>query len=299
LQDGGIDVRKPYMNLGEDAYNGRSLDESVVNPFLHEKRIPASRGPFLSAFRRSVPFLPATRAGLRDKEGFDALLTIIDYVNDAETDEDLSGVLRYALYKFLELRHAADVPLTKLQRISLEQYGELISGLLGTPSGGRFPVMLIDAAFNAIREAFGLPWTIEVQGINEADRAAGAGGDITIRSGNATLLAAEITERSVDRDRVVATFQTKIAPQGIDDYLFFVRDGVQAEVMRQARQYFAQGHEINFLDMHTWLVTILATIGRSGRAAFNRVLVEKLEAADIPAGLKVAWNEQMARITAV
>jgi len=275
----------------------RTLDEAVVNPFLHEKRIPASRGPFLSAFRRSVPFLPATRAGLRDKVGFDALLVIIDYINDAETDEELLAVLRYALYRFFELRHASDVPLTKLQRISLEQYDALIEGLLATPSGGRFPVMLVEAAFTAIREAFGLEWTIEVQGINVADRPAGAGGDITIRKGESVLLAAEITERPVERDRVIATFQTKIAPQGIEDYLFFIREGVAEDVMRQARQYFAQGHEINFLNLRNWLVTILATIGTSGRAAFNHVLVEKLEAADTPATLKVVWNELIARIT--
>jgi DNA polymerase III delta prime subunit len=112
------------------------------------------------------------------------------------------------------------------------------------------------------------------------------------------LLAAEITERPVERDRVVATFQAKIAPQGIEDYLFFVKNAVAEDVMRQARQYFAQGHEVNFLDMRNWLKTILATIGRAGRDVFNRVVVEKLQGNDIPAALKVAWNDQIAEITA-
>ena len=154
--------------------------------------------------------------------------------------------------------------------------------------------MLIEAAFSAIRDAFGLAWDIDVQGINAADRAAGVGGDITIRMGDAILLAAEVTERPVERDRVVATFQTKIAPQGIEDYLFFVSDGVEDEVVRQARQYFAQGHEINFLEMRVWLRTVLATVGRAGRDAFNRILVERLQADGVPAALKVAWNEQIA-----
>jgi len=68
--------------------------------------------------------------------------------------------------------------------------------------------------------------------------------------------------------------------------------------MRQARQYFAQGHEVNFLQMRDWVRTMLATIGRPGREAFNRAILEKLEATDMPAALKVAWNEQMARLTA-
>jgi hypothetical protein len=297
LQDPAIDVHKPYVAQGDDAYNGRTLDERVVNPFLHEKRIPSSRGPFLSTFRRSVAFVPATREGLRDGEGFDALLAIIDHVNGAD-EAELLRTLRYALRRFVALREAGDVPLTRLQRISLEQYDALIQGLLATPSGGRFPVMLVEAGFTAIRDAYGLGWIIEVQGINAADRAAGAGGDITIRVGDAVLLAAEVTERPVARDRVVATFQTKIAPHGIEEYLFFVREGVGEDVMRQTRQYFAQGHEINFLEMRNWLVTVLATIGRAGRDVFNRVIVEKLGAADVPAALKMAWNDQIARIIA-
>ena len=298
LQDHAIDVHKPYVGHGETSYNGRTLDERVVNPFLHDKRIPSSRGPFLSTFRRNVAFVPATREGLRDKEGYDALLELINFVNDA-WEEELLKTLRYALYHFIQLRDAAEVPLAHLQRISLEQYDSLIDGLLETPSGGRFPVMLIEAAFTSIRDTFRLAWNIEVQGINAADRAAGAGGDITIRAGDAILLAAEITERPVERNRVVATFQTKIAPQGIEDYLFFVRDGVAEDVMRQARQYFAQGHEINFLEMRVWLRTILATVGRAGRDAFNRVLVHQLQAAEVPTALKVAWNDQIARITGV
>lgn len=117
-----------------------------------------------------------------------------------------------------------------------------------------------------------------------------------MKSGGALLLAAEVTERPVERDRVVATFQAKIAQQGIEDYLFFVRNQVDEDVMRQARQYFAQGHEVNFLEIQNWLKTMLSTIGRAGRDVFNRVVTERLQVADVPTALKVAWNEQIARI---
>lgn len=67
--DKSIDIRLPYINLGENAYNGRTLDEQVINPFLQEKHVPSSKGPFLSVFRRSVTFSEATKDGLRDKSG--------------------------------------------------------------------------------------------------------------------------------------------------------------------------------------------------------------------------------------
>jgi hypothetical protein len=81
-----------------------------------------------------------------------------------------------------------------------------------------------------------------VQGINVADSASGAGGDVTLVENGRIVLAAEVTERRVDKSRVVATFDTKIAPCGIEDYLFVVKDNADiAAAMDQARRYFSQG----------------------------------------------------------
>lgn len=293
-----IDIHKPYVNQGRNAYNGRTLDEKVVNPFLQDKRIPSSRGPFLSTFRRSVSFDRSTRDGLRDKEGFDALLSLINHLAKEGSDTTLLIFLRYLLFRLLELRQEADIPLSKIQRISLEQYNDLISGLLSTPSGGRFPVILVEAAFSAINDCFGLSWQIESKGINVADIPSGAGGDIMIKSETTILLAAEITERLIDKSRVVATFNTKIAPQGIEDYLFFIKPtAVEQDAIRQARQYFSQGHEVNFLEIKNWILMTLATLGKKGRTIFYRVLLDRLSSADTPASLKVAWNSHIARIT--
>jgi hypothetical protein len=54
VQDRGINVRLPYIKQGSGAYNVRTLDERVVNPFLQAHRIPCSRGPFLNVFRRGI-----------------------------------------------------------------------------------------------------------------------------------------------------------------------------------------------------------------------------------------------------
>lgn len=298
IQNKGINIRQPYVGQGPNAFNGRTLDERVINAFLRDKRIPSSRGPYLSVFRRSVQFVPGAR-GLRDRAGYDALLSIVAYLESVSEDSKLLTFLRYLLYKFAELREAGVVPLSRLQRISLEQYNALISGLLATQSGGRFPVLLVVAALTAIKEAFGLDWIITWQGINVADAASGAGGDITVASAGRTLMAAEVTERPVDRDRVVATFRTKIAPTGIENYLFFVKQpGPTPEATQQAHQYFAQGHEVNFLEIKNWILMLLATMAKDGRVIFNRVLVELLDAQDVPRLLKAKWNEEIERITA-
>lgn len=298
LSDHNIDIHKPYAKLGKDAYNGRTLDEKVVNAFLHEKRIPSSRGPFLAVFRRSVKFGRATRGGMKDKEGYDSFVALVETIAQVSDDEHLKEILRYLLYRFVCLRTAANIPLSKLHRISLEQYGQLIEGLLSTPSGGRFPVLLVEATFITIKQTYSLNWIIEVQGINVADRAAGVGGDITIRDGQAILLAVEVTERPIERSRVMSTFQTKIAPQGIEDYIFLVRGETSEDVIRQARQYFSQGHEVNFLEINSWILMVLATIGKAGREIFNETVLAKLDNSEVPVELKLAWNAQIERITA-
>ncbi|MBI4308260.1 MAG: restriction endonuclease, SacI family [Chloroflexi bacterium] len=297
IQDRNINIRQPYIKQGPGAFNGRTLDEKVINPFLQEQRVPSSRGPYLSVFRRSVQFDASTREGLRDKEGYDALLRVIQYVGSLLDDAELLRSLHYLLYKFAELREKARIPLSRLQRLSLDQYDALLAGLIETPSGGRFPVLVVVATFRAIKEFFGLDWRIEWQGINVADTASGAGGDIRVASGDRVLMVAEVTERPIDRSRVVATFTTKIAPFEIENYLFFVKSSAPTpEAKQQAYRYFAQGHEVNFLEIKSWILMVLATIGKQGRAIFNKVLLELLDSRDVPAALKVTWNELITKI---
>jgi len=101
ILDGEVDIRLPYVNQGPAAYNGRTLDERVVNPFLHSHEIPSSRGPFVSVFRRSVSFSAETREGVRDKAGFDALLSFIEHLR-------LSGQIVARSYLRFLLMHSSD-----------------------------------------------------------------------------------------------------------------------------------------------------------------------------------------------
>lgn len=292
ILDRRINIRLPYVEQGKDAFSGRSLDERVINPLLQGRLIPCSRGPYLSVFRRSVRFEEATRSGLRDKEAYSTFLRLLGYVEAMPKKAEVLALLDHLVYRFLRLREESTIPLMRLQRLSLQQYDALITGLLDIPSGGRVPVLLVVATFSTIKEFFNLDWEIVWQGINVADAASRAGGDITVSKGGKTLMAAEVTERPLDKSRVVTTFNTKISPAGIEDYLFFVRGRAPAiEAMHEANRYFAQGHEINFLEIKNWIIVLLATMGRVGRTTFNRVLIELLESAGIPKALKVKWNE--------
>ena len=296
LNEWSCDVRKPYVSQGDHAFNGRTLDERVVNPILQQRRIPSSRGPFLSVFRRSVEFTVATREGIRDKSGYDAFLQVISFIETTPESrrDDLTHAASAVVYRFVQLRESSNVPLTRIQRMSLGQIASLISRLLDTPSGGRLPMYIVVAVLQAANDHLGLDWEIQWEGINVADAASGLGGDIVVSSGDRTLLVAEVTERLVDQNRVVATFNNKIGPDQIEDYLFFIRSNDQpAEAVEQMRRYFAQGHELNFVVIQDWADAVLVTIGNPGRTLFLRRIVDLLETDDTPAALKVAWNESV------
>jgi len=294
--DPEIDIRFPYMNQSEAAFNGRTLDTSVVNPFLVQREIPCSTGPYLSSLRRNVTFEAATGRGIRDKGAFSALLQIIDYLQHHDSNAART-YLTYLLSRFVAHRDASNIPLARVHRLSLEQLETLIEHLLAVPSGGLIPVLLSVGILNAIRAQFGLPWEISWQGINVADRATGAGGDITIEREGVTMMAIEVTERPIDSSRVVATFNGKISPKGIDDYLFlFTTTDPGDDAKNAARQYFAQGHDMSFINVADWIVGLLATIGPQGRIVFFNNLLGLFGSVDVPANLKLAWNEIIRRL---
>ena len=151
-----------------------------------------------------------------------------------------------------------------------------------------------------IKEHFDLEWQIESQGINEADVARGVGADITVTSHGSVVLSAEVTERNVDKATMISTFNSKISPAALEDYLFFVNEpGATDEARVQAGQYFAQGSEVNFVDIRTWTSMSLVTMGKRGRAAFNQALIDQLSRDDVPRSVKLAWNQIIAQLTSV
>lgn len=291
LMDASINIRHPYVNQGDDAFNGRTLDERVVNPFLQDRMIPCSRGPYLASFRRSVRFVPETAGGLRDKVGYKALLDFIDVLAIAKKQE-AEKITLHLLYRFCALRDSSNVPLSQISRLSLEQYDLLLTRMLQVQSGGLIPVLLVVAMLRTISSCFSLKWSVEFQGINVSDKASGVGGDITVKVSNETILSIEVTERPINKSRAVSTFNTKVVRSGIRDYLFVYSSAKPAvDAQSAAAAYFSQGHEINFVQARDWIVNNLATIGSNCRNTFTKEILKLLQARDVPSSIKIAWND--------
>ncbi|MBW7921929.1 MAG: restriction endonuclease, SacI family [Rubellimicrobium sp.] len=218
------------------------------------------------------------------------MLACIELLRTARSPGELRDLTTLLLHRFVALRDASRVRLARIARLSLDQQRGLVGLLLDTPSGGLLPVLLAVALFRTLDKCHALGWDIEWQGINVADHASGAGGDITIRKDGEILLAVEVTERTVERARIVSTFNTKISRHGIRDYLFLVTREPPDDAKEAAGQYFGQGHDVNFLDIGTWITQILGTIGADCRQRFTTTFLDLLDQRTVPAALKVRWN---------
>lgn len=161
-------------------------------------------------------------------------------------------------------------------------------------SGGQIPALLAVGMFQTLSECYNLGWAVEFQGINVADKASGAVGDITIRKDDTVVLGVEVTERPIDQGRVTLIFDQKILPSNLIDYLFLVTSEPHIGALSAARNYTAVGHEMNFVHLDGWIVHNLATIGPACRLLFQTNMVRLLGTVGISAALKVAWNARMA-----
>ena len=287
-------IRLPYVNHGEGSFNGRSLDEYVVNPFLQEQLFPCSRGPYLAAFRRSVKLLPETSEGLRDKTGYAAMMDLLSVLENCDTKKKTETFIMCLLQRFVMLRDESKIPLARIGQLSVGQYGQLLSKLVRHQSGGLLPVLIALAFFQTLAEHYSLPWEISWQGINVADNATGAEGDISIKTNGVTVLAIEITERPIDQRRIVSTFNTKIILSDIKDYLFLYTNIEPDESAKQiVHNLFSQGYNINFANVVEMITNNFVVLPSSTRNIFSAKMISLLESRDVSASVKLKWNESV------
>jgi hypothetical protein len=155
LLDATSNIRFPYIQQGDNAYNGRTLDEEVINPLLVEKMIPCSRGPYLSMFRRDFKFIDEKVHGVRDKTSFRACLGYIAFLEQAD-EQRVEVLIKHLIQRFLELRERENVPIFRIARLSVEQFKVVFDDMLQVPSGGFIPMMFTIAMIKTIKECYRL-----------------------------------------------------------------------------------------------------------------------------------------------
>lgn len=231
---------------------------------------------------------------MRDKEGFDALLSLISTLEAVSESDEVETIIIALLKCFIDLREQSVVRLVPIRRLRIDQYRMFLNKLQHRQSGGLIPMLLTDAVFSTINCQMNAGWTIERQEINAADGATGAPGDITIYKDGAIFKAIEVTERPIDGSRVASTFSTKITLNNAAEYLFvYTNDLPRENALERAKAYFAQGYNINFASITDLTIHILLSGDEAFRTAYNERMFELFNAQDVQATIKVAWNDAL------
>lgn len=160
------------------AWDARSFATAVVVPWVADNQhiLGTSPDPYVSKPLRRER-LERSMPNVRDKHGWTQLVELLNELEASDYPalvDAFQRVLRALVRRLAVQTFGYAIP----QRISLPAMSALLTDFLSTPSSGLRPLVAATALLRTIGTAFGLFSRVEGQGINEADAAGGAPGDV-------------------------------------------------------------------------------------------------------------------------
>ncbi len=258
-----INLRKPTTALGgNDAYEGRGVDEKIIEPFVLKYQLPCNpTTAFLTPSFRTIerPLAREMFDNSRPPEPYYKMMDVIEYVelypNKAELV--LLEIIRDLIIIKIENDRRLQEKLDQIKAgsevvaLSSEEIVTLVVQHLKCPNSSRLPVLVVAAAYNSVKDLIGEN-AKQLLSHQAADRQTGALGDVEI-----TLLTEENTitcyemkckpVRKVDIDKAVE----KITSNGIhlDNYIFITTEAIEQEVEDYAKSFYRKmGIEIVVLN---------------------------------------------------
>ena len=259
-----VDIRKPYTAIGDDdAYSGRTYDETYVDPFIIKHDLPCNpTTAFLTpALRnRHIVLTPEVNLVGNPPELYETLLHLLDDVQKGNISAAalLAETVKSLLSIRDENRQRLEVLLTPSSNsegrlpLSAEAIVTLIQQHLQCPHTSRLPVLVVSAAYKAA-EAFLGERALPLYSHTAADQQTGATGDleITLIDDENVVTGYEMKAKRVERGDIDRALQ-KIADSGkrVDNYIFITTDTIEIEVSEYAASIYESsgGIEMVILD---------------------------------------------------
>lgn len=260
IHDPSVDIRKPYTELGERSFSGRTYDETFIGPFVTAHELPCnSTTAFLTpAFRTNQLVLePGIVLGGRPKALYDAVIELLHAVETEHITalQLLTETIRYLLLLRNERIQRMQSLLSELRQseedihLSSEDIVTLIEQHLRMPRSARLPVLVVAAAYRAASPQLG-EQVIPLQSHNAADEQTGALGDleVTLVGANQVVTTYEMKMKTVTRgdiDRALQKLQQ--AATRIDNYIFITTAPIDDDVTHYAESRYRATGGIEFV----------------------------------------------------
>lgn len=258
-----VDIRRPFIELGERSYSGRSYDERYITEFVNRHDLPCNpTTAFLTPALRTNPvaLVPGTNLGGRPRELYDHVIDLLDAVEEGQiaAADLLAETIRCLLVLNKERRERMQSLLRELRQsrddvpLSSEEIVRLIEQHLSSPRASRLPVLVVAAAYMAAA-AYLRERVLPLEYHTAADERTGALGDleITLIDDDKVVTSYEMKMRRVTKEDVDRALH-KVVNSGVrvDNYIFITADEIEASVAKYAERLYREtgGTEFVILD---------------------------------------------------
>lgn len=245
-----------YLQIGEGepgVWDARGFCDKVIVPWVSDNHdvIGTSREPYASKPLRRVRIEHGMK-NVRDKD-WDRLAALFEVWDGASPDE-LRAACRRCLAAIARRLTGQSFKYSIPLRISAAQTRVLLEAFLSDQSGGLRPMVVSAALMQALGEGFGLFARVESQGVNEADAATGAPGDVMCYAKDDSLiLAVEVKDRRLTLSDVRSSARkARQADTTLKSLLFAVpglREAEREPIAEDMEQAWASGLNIYHIDI--------------------------------------------------
>jgi len=254
-----IDIRKPYTELGDDSYSGRSYDETYITDYINRYDLPCNpTTAFLTPALRTKPVIlePGVNLGGRPKQLYESVIALFDAVERGiiHAEDLLVEATRCLLQLKAERGQRIESLLDEMRRsqdevpLSSEEIVTLIRQHLDSPRSSRLPVLVVAAAYQSASEHL---WENirPLESHTAADEQTGTLGDIevTLVDDNRVVTSYEMKLKQVTKEDVDRALH-KVIDSGtrIDNYIFITTEEISDSVADYAGSLYRETGGIEF-----------------------------------------------------
>ncbi len=287
-----------YLQSGSStagAWNARSFCDAVIVPWVSENQnvLGTSAEPYASKPLRRAR-LEREMPNVRDKRDWKLLFDFFDSLeksNPQQLEQAMRGCLRAVARRLAAQSFKYEIPL----RISLPDLREILREFLADSSGGLRPLVVATALMRIFGEGFSLFSRVESQGINEADAASGALGDIMCHAEDGNiLLAIEVKDRELTlTDTDASIRKSRQSGDSLSNLLFAaprIRQHDRESIETSIQSAWATGLNIYHVDIVDFATHGLVLLDESWRPKFLREIGLELDTRGDPVHRR-SWNE--------
>ena len=250
INDNTIDTRQPYPKLGDRSFPGRSIDENIIQQFIHQHQLPCNdTTAFLTpAFRTlETAITKSSFEKCRPAYVYDNMMDILDYV---EAHSGLAkSILTQIIADLLLIKKVTESRVAQLvegiaadkdSALSSEEITTLLQQHLKCKGSSRLPVLMVVAAYQAVRHLTKeTPRPLFAH--NAADSQTGAVGDIEIilQGDDNTITCYEMKKKKVSTDDIYVCIEKILKlPQKPDNYIFITTERIDEDVKELATSFY-------------------------------------------------------------